>query len=256
MQLIAILMRGLNLLSNFKKLFKPLEKTIFHPQWISYRNQQVLVDWLESLDSEKIVLDIGCANRWPEKHLTCGSQYIGLDYPQTATERYNSKVDIYANSEDLPFAEKTIDIVVLFDVLEHISDAEKALKEIHRVLNVEGRALIQVPFMYPIHDAPYDYIRPTKYGLEILAKRNNFIVSSSGSRGKPLETALLLTNIALVKSLINGMEKNIFLAGPLIPVVGVISTILNCIGWLVSKICSDDEIMPFSYHIVLTKMEI
>jgi len=243
------------LITQLKKLFKPLENTIFHPQWISYRNQQVLIDWLKAIANENIILDIGCSERWPERHLPPGNQYIGLDYPNTAIERYDSKVDIYANAEDLPFGKQTFDIIIMFDVLEHISNAEKAFTEIYRVLKPGGKALIQVPFMYPIHDAPYDYIRPTKHGLEMLAKRNNFIISSSGSRGKPLETAFLLTNIALVKSLLNAIEKNVFFAAPLFPIVGVTSLFLNCMGWIISKTCSEDEMMPFSYHIILTKMD-
>jgi len=242
-----------NLITKFKRGLKPLEKTIFHPQWLSYREEEVLVDWLRLLKVTGVVLDIGCADRWPEKYLPSESQYIGLDYFETATERYNSDVDIYANAESLPFNNQSVDAIIMFDVLEHISDSEKALQEVYRVLKPEGRVLIQIPFMYPIHDAPYDYRRPTKYGLEMLAERNNIMVERFGSRGKPLETALLLTNIALVKSLLNGMSKSLLLAALFIPVVGITSTILNCMGWLVSKTFANDDLMPFSYHLILKK---
>jgi SAM-dependent methyltransferase len=242
-----------NLLTTFKKLLKPLERTIFHPQWLSYQDKEILIDWLKSSKMTDVVLDIGCADRWPEQYLAKNSKYIGLDYIETAIKRYSSNVDIYADAENLPFIDQSIDTVILFDVLEHINNGEKALIDIYRVLKPGGRVLIQIPFMYPIHDAPYDYRRLTKHGIEDLANRNDFVVESFGSRGKPLETAILLTNIALVKSLLNSLSKRALPAALFVPLVAIISTLLNCFGWVVYKIFASDDLMPFSYHFILKK---
>ena len=255
MQLADILEKRLqkNFLFKIKKALKPFEKTILHPQWLSYRNQKILIDWVKALGDSDIVLDIGCANRWPEKYLSSKATYIGLDYFDTAKGMYNSDVDIYANAEHLPFMDETIDVILMFDVLEHIGNDEKAIQEVSRVLKPEGRVFVQIPFMYPIHDAPYDYRRLTKFGLKGLIERNNLNIESFGSRGKPLETAFLLTNIALAKSLLNGMNKNLLCTVLFIPFVGIISMILNCAGWFVSKTSSHDDLMPFSYHLMLKK---
>lgn len=242
-----------NFLIKIKKALKPLEKTIFHPQWLSYRNEEILINWIKALGDLDNVLDIGCANRWPEKYLSNKTSYIGLDYFDTAMHMYNSDVDIYANAEHLPFMDQTIDAILMFDVLEHIGNGEKAIQEACRVLKPEGRMIVQIPFIYPVHDAPYDFRRPTKYGLKMLMERNNFTIESFGSRGKPLETACLLTNIALAKSLVNGMSKRVLPAVLFIPFVGLISVFLNCAGWCVSKTFSNDDLMPFSYHLMLKK---
>jgi len=242
-----------NLLTKFKKALKPLEKTVFHPQWLSYRDKEILIDWLKSRETTGVVLDIGCADRWPEQYLPKNSKYIGLDYMETATQRYASKVDIYADAENLPFIDQSVESVILFDVLEHINNGEKALREIYRVLKPGGRVLVQIPFMYPIHDSPYDYRRLTKYGIEALANRNDFLIENFGSRGKPLETAILLANIALVKSLLNCLSKHILPTALLVPPVAIISTLLNCLGWVVYKTFASDDLMPFSYHFILKK---
>ena len=46
---------------------------------------------------------------------------------------------------DLPFAAGSFDIVVSFDVFEHIKDSDAHLGEVHRVLRDGGRYLIQTP---------------------------------------------------------------------------------------------------------------
>ena len=45
----------------------------------------------------------------------------------------------------LPFADRTFDIVMSFDVLEHIPDTDAHLREVRRVLKPRGTYLIQTP---------------------------------------------------------------------------------------------------------------
>ena len=49
------------------------------------------------------------------------------------------------NLERLSFAENSFDLVISQDVLEHVSDPDKAFKEIHRVLKPGGCHLFTVP---------------------------------------------------------------------------------------------------------------
>ena len=58
----------------------------------------------------------------------------------------------------LPIATNSIDSVLFLDVLEHLQNPDQALNEIFRVLKSNGVLILQVPFLYPIHDAAYDYI--------------------------------------------------------------------------------------------------
>src|SRR5262249_51537880 len=45
----------------------------------------------------------------------------------------------------LPFSSGSFEIVVSFDVFEHIRDSDAHLREVHRVLRPRGRYLIQTP---------------------------------------------------------------------------------------------------------------
>lgn len=79
-------------------------------------------------------------------------------------------VDIVASVYELPFNAEEFDVILCMSVLEHLEGPAKAILEMKRVLKVGGSIIISVPFMFPIHDAPGDYWRFTKYGLIQLFK--------------------------------------------------------------------------------------
>ena len=68
------------------------------------------------------------------------------------------------------FGERQFDCVVLCEVLEHVHSPHVAIANIYALLSDGGRLIITVPFMLPIHEAPRDYYRYTRHGLEFLLK--------------------------------------------------------------------------------------
>ncbi len=48
----------------------------------------------------------------------------------------------------LSFADASLDIILCFDVLEHVPDYRAALREFHRVLDTGGQLVISVPFSF------------------------------------------------------------------------------------------------------------
>ena len=62
------------------------------------------------------------------------------------------------------------DAVVMAETLEHIHSPHLALENVHRILKNGGRLILTAPFIFPIHDAPYDYYRYTRYGLAYLLR--------------------------------------------------------------------------------------
>ena len=234
-----------------KKLLKRVKYTCLHPQWFVYKGNCRHHQEIGSHVNGK-VLDIGCADQYIRQYLPVSAEYIGLDYYQTATEWYNTKPDVFGDAQRLPFADVTIDSVLLLDVLEHIPEPNLCLSEIARVLKEKGILVLQVPFLYPIHDAPLDFRRWTSYGLRHLSEKNGFIVKEDHLLGKSIETAGLMFNLALCKLLLRwAKNKNpaILLSVVILPMIVPI----NAFCWFLSLISPGDNFMPHGYRLILEK---
>jgi SAM-dependent methyltransferase len=120
------------------------------------------------------VLDLGCGTApYREDILSVASEYIGVDWPGTFHD--TQRVDVFADlSSPLPFCDACADTVTVFKVLEHLREPGRFLSECHRVLRPGGHIIILVPFLHQVHEAPHDYFRYTRYGLDYLLSRAGF----------------------------------------------------------------------------------
>jgi len=129
------------------------------------------------------LLDLGCGNvplYAAYKEYITGN--VCVDWENTAHK--NDYPDYTTDlNKDLPFKDSAFDTIILSDVLEHIRYPEHLLKEMYRILNNKGKALINVPFYYGLHETPYDYFRYTKYALESMAAASNFNISELHALG-------------------------------------------------------------------------
>jgi SAM-dependent methyltransferase len=122
------------------------------------------------------LLDLGCGTvplfKSYSPHV---SSVTCVDWPQSP--HAISHIDISHNLADpLPFDSGSFDTVILSDVLEHIAQPGALLREIARVLRPDGVLLLNTPFMYWIHEAPFDYFRYTAFGLRHLAESSGLSV--------------------------------------------------------------------------------
>ncbi len=79
--------------------------------------------------------------------------------------------DVLGDGAVLPFADASFDAVICSEMLEHVPDPIKVLKEAHRVSRPGGLLLCTVPFLFRIHGDPEDYGRYTAhYWRETLNK--------------------------------------------------------------------------------------
>lgn len=86
------------------------------------------------------------------------NEYLDLEHDLTKT---------------LPFNDAVFDTIILSDVLEHIPEPEKLFSEIERVLAVNGKLIMNVPFYYPLHEKPNDYYRYTEFALKRFVQNSN-----------------------------------------------------------------------------------
>jgi SAM-dependent methyltransferase len=112
------------------------------------------------------ILDVGCGNQ-PYRHLFDGS-YTGLDVVP------GRRPDVVGTATDLPLRTASCDGVLCLEVIEHVEDFERVIREIHRVLRPGGRLLLSAPMSWGLHYEPHDYWRFTPHGLRALMRRGGF----------------------------------------------------------------------------------
>jgi len=83
-------------------------------------------------------------------------------------------VDINGSITDLPIASNSCDVVLCFNVLEHVFDYESAMRETQRILKPDAVLYGRVPFLMSVHRDPSDYWRYTRQALEATLKAADF----------------------------------------------------------------------------------
>jgi SAM-dependent methyltransferase len=105
--------------------------------------------------------------------LAHSDKYVAVDW---AGSFHNTKADVVADlNKPLPIEMASADTVVSLSVLEHLCEPQTMLNEAFRILKPEGVMILQVPWQWWIHEAPYDFYRYTPHGLEYLLKKAGFV---------------------------------------------------------------------------------
>lgn len=105
------------------------------------------------------ILDIGCGTKpYRPFFSNGGSEYIGIDL------KPESKADMLCMSEYLPFRDKSFDVALCTQVLEHVSTPQDTIREIYRVLKEDGILILSTPGTWCKHGEA-DYWRWTDLGL-------------------------------------------------------------------------------------------
>jgi SAM-dependent methyltransferase len=148
------------------------------------------------------VLDLGCGKA-PLLGMYCGyaDTITTMDWAQSHGAEF---VDICHDlTEPLPLKDAYFDTVIMSDVLEHLPDPVATLIEARRILKPTGTFMLNVPFLYWLHETPHDYFRYTSYGLKLVAERANFRVKSLEALGGAPEVILdLLGKVLMGRKLI------------------------------------------------------
>lgn len=120
------------------------------------------------------LVDLGCGEKpYRDFFLQHCSEYIGVDWAQSLHEL---SADVVTDlNEPLPFADQSVDTIVSISVLEHLSEPQALLAEAYRILGSGGNLIVQVPFQWKVHEAPYDYFRYTRYGLDHVLSKAGFV---------------------------------------------------------------------------------
>jgi len=144
-----------------------------HYNWLSYEIiEQFLVDHIPLYRG--VIYDLGCGEApYKEFFLKYASQYVGVDW---AESYHNTKADIVADlNVPLPIEDEIVDTVISISVLEHLREPQNMLNEAFRILKPGGRIILQVPWQWWVHEAPYDYFRFTPYAFKYMLEKIGFV---------------------------------------------------------------------------------
>jgi SAM-dependent methyltransferase len=204
--------------------------------------RQRLDAFLRKHATKERVLDIGSGGSSYEKYFP-NRLTVDIDPARNPS--------IVANAEDLPFAEGEFTTILSTEMLEHVIDPEKVMRELYRVLAPGGTLILTTRFVYPLHDAPYDYWRYTRPNLERLFSSFSsvYIEAEAG----PLMTIGILFERINMQCAVRGgkITKGVFF---------VLSRLLARMDWLV-RISYDEirrvhevpEIISSGYYVVAKK---
>lgn len=133
-----------------------------YAEWQYEKGAETIKFYLESysLDemfAEKTVVDIGCGAAGKSLYYaSCGAEkVIGVEilgkYKEEAEalakkKNLSEKFEfVTGDAANLPFADSTIDTIIMNDAMEHVDEPEAVLNEILRVLKNGGKAYINFP---------------------------------------------------------------------------------------------------------------
>jgi|SRR5690606_30454854 len=176
-----------------EKQFNPGITGVFiNPFFIARKNLYKNIKDLGRHISGK-TLDVGCGTK-PYKACFSSTVYIGLEY-DTGIDKDKKKAEYYYSGDKFPFQDQQFDSVVTNQVLEHVFNPVEFIKEINRVLKLEGKLLLTVPFVWDEHEQPYDFGRYSSFGLIHLLEKNGFHI---------IEFRKSVNNIGVIFQLLNG----------------------------------------------------
>jgi SAM-dependent methyltransferase len=126
-----------------------------HPSYVWRRGQDrrlALIRRYVPLEDRRI-LDVGCGlGMYVEKLRQFSPDVFGVDIdPEKVAEASQRLPNLYvAPAEALPFADRSFDVILLNEVIEHVSNDRAAIREAYRCLAPGGQIVIYAPNrLYP-----------------------------------------------------------------------------------------------------------
>lgn len=211
-----------------KKFHQFYLKQRFFPNWISVFINPFFFPRLSLLKAIKKfapllkgeLLDFGCGAKPYESLFLNVSKYIGTDIENESHDHSNEIIDFYYDGTTLPFENESFDSIFSSEVLEHVPDMEKSLKELNRVLKRDGQILITVPFSFPEHEMPFDFRRLTSGGIQKVLTDHGFEIvkfQKYGSFSKVLFQLIImyLHDLVYTKNRYVNLILNVFFIFPI-----------------------------------------
>jgi len=128
------------------------------------------------------ILDAG-AGPCPYKTYFSHACYESTDIEEIYDAKAEYRHTFICNLDKIPQPNNFYDAVLSTQVLEHVENPQKVIKEFYRILKPEGKLFITVPLTEGVHGSPSHFFNFTKYGLKSLFLNAGFQIQFVKPRG-------------------------------------------------------------------------
>lgn len=160
-----------------------------------------------------------------------------------------SNIDIVSDIINIPCADKSFDVILCTEVLEHLPHPELAIKEFSRLLKQDGCLILTAPFCSLTHFAPYHYMSGfNRYWYENILNENGLKVLSITPNGNYFE--YLAQEIRRIPYMTNKYSTAKWSRWRNVVIKGLLAILENI------SACDRDsaEVLCFGYHVVGKKV--
>lgn len=146
------------------RLPRPLRRHILH---FESEIEDAVHAFAAALPPGARVLDAGAGEGQYAREFA-RQRYCGVDLAVGDAAWNYSRLEAIADLTALPFRDAAFDAALHIVTIEHLREPARALGEIARTLKPGKTLLIAAPHEWEVHQAPHDYFRYTRHGLEYL----------------------------------------------------------------------------------------
>jgi len=129
-----------------------------------------------------LILDAGCGEGRFIRYLVGKGRIIGMDfskeYIKIARKYIKGAKFVVGSVTKIPFPANKFDYIFLVDVLQHVPELEKSIKELHRVLKPKGTLIIIDKNRFSLHRK---YLIPKMMIKRVKDKLSKYDYSKTGS---------------------------------------------------------------------------
>lgn len=176
-------------------------------------DNKIQLKWVDDMNyfpqGTGLLLDYGAGQgNFKERLENLGYRWIGFD-----TKKNEGPLSLIAEGQRLPFINESFNIVFFRQVLQYISEPQKALREIWRVLKKDACLYGSVSFLGPFDDCFFGF---SHWGIEKMLNDANFnlvtlipaesvfllimhnMIDRTGTNWAPLITRIIMTPFFLI----------------------------------------------------------
>jgi SAM-dependent methyltransferase len=152
-------------------------RRFFSPAY--YSQYLVTVPLLRQYARGKLI-DLGCGSMPYRQFIELQvSAYDSLEFFPS-----NVPVTYVGDMQAMPMIpDASYNTAISLEVLEHVPDPFRAVREVYRILKHDGIFIVSVPHLSRLHMEPHDYYRYTQYGVRRLLESAGFELIVLEKRG-------------------------------------------------------------------------